>query len=35
MTKEMIEILECSFLADLYDALEIEKDAEIIEAIRK
>ena len=35
MTQEMIELLECSFLADLYDALEIEKDPEVIEAIRK
>lgn len=33
ITPEMIEIIECSTLADLLDALEIEKDPEIIDAI--
>lgn len=34
MTKEMKEILENCFLHDLYDALEIETDPQIIEAIK-
>ena len=34
MTNELKEILENSFLADLYDALEIETDPIIIEAIK-
>lgn len=34
MTNELKEILENSFLHDLYDALEIETDPSIIEAIK-
>lgn len=34
MTNELKEILENSFLADLQDALEIETDPQIIEAIK-
>ena len=34
MTNELKEILENSFLHDLYDALEIETDPQIIEAIK-
>ena len=34
MTNELKEILENCFLHDLYDALEIETDPQIIEAIK-
>ena len=34
ITEEMIEIIENSFLGDLYDALEIETDPEIRELIQ-
>ena len=33
--KEILEVLQNSFLADLQDALEIETDAELLEAIRE
>lgn len=35
MTSELKEIIENSFLHDLYDALEIETDPQIIEAIKE
>lgn len=35
MPNELKEILENSFLSDLYDALEIETDPQIIEAIKE
>mgnify|MGYP003290829316 CR=1 FL=1 len=34
MNKEILEVLENSFLADLYDALEVETDQELLEAIK-
>ena len=34
MRKEILEVLENSFLADLYDALEVETDPELLEAIK-
>lgn len=34
MTKDMLEVIKYSMLADLYDALEVEKDAEVIQAIK-
>ena len=33
ITKEVLEELQHSFLADLQDALEIETDADLLEAI--
>jgi hypothetical protein len=33
--KEILEVLQNSFLADLKDALEVETDAELLEAIRE
>lgn len=34
ITQEVLEVLENSFLADLQDALEVETDANLLEAIR-
>ena len=34
ITKEIQEILQNSFLADLYDALETETDADLLQAIK-
>lgn len=35
ITKEVKEVLQNSFLADLFDALEVETDAELLQAIRE
>ena len=35
ITNEILEVLENSFLSDLYDALEVETDAELLEAIKE
>lgn len=35
VTTEVLEVLQHSFLADLQDALEIETDANLLEAIRE
>ena len=35
ITNEVLEVLENSFLSDLQDALEVETDKEILEAIKK
>lgn len=35
ITTEVLEVLENSFLADLQDALEVETDANLLEAIRE
>lgn len=35
ITKEVQEVLQNSFLADLFDALETETDAELLQAIRE
>lgn len=34
VTTEVLEVLQNSFLADLYDALEVETDADLLHAIR-
>lgn len=34
ITSEVLEVLENSFLADLYDALEVETDADLLHAIQ-
>ena len=34
LTPEQMEIIETAYLADLYDALQEETDAEVIAAIR-
>ncbi len=34
MRKEILEVLQNSYLADLYDALEVETDQELLEAIK-
>lgn len=34
ITKEIQEILQNSFLSDLYDALEVETDQELLQAIK-
>lgn len=35
ITQEVREVLQNSFLADLQDALEVETDADLLEAIRE
>ena len=35
ITKEVLEVLQNSFLSDLFDALEVETDANLLEAIRE
>lgn len=34
ITKEIQEMLQNSFLSDLYDALEVETDADLLQAIK-
>lgn len=35
ITTEVLEVLENSFLTDLQDALEVETDADLLEAIKE
>jgi len=35
ITKEVLEVLQNSFLSDLFEALEVETDADLLEAIRE
>lgn len=35
ITTEVLEVLQNSFLADLYDALEVETDINLLDAIRE
>lgn len=35
VTPEVLEVLENSFLADLFDALEVEKDVDLLHAIKE
>jgi hypothetical protein len=35
ITKDVLEVLQHSFLADSQDALEIETDADLLDAIRE